>query len=371
MKTAEPIPGPGDLVRFGVREAWRDDIAADWNYDEDLPPELGEYLAKHGYNPEWAIRYWRAHWALPSVQQGFEMMHRGIIQPEMLQQLLRVLDIPRFWRESLTAMSYRTLTRVDIRRMHAMGVLGEEEVKTSYLDFGYSPENAQRMLDFTIRFNDNDPESPRARTLELSRSVIIQAYQRGLIDNAEAQTRLMNAGYGTEDLTLILSLADWQGEIDRTPNYYNEHHRDVKAIIERAYSRRLLGEPEARAGLVAIGYTTAEAQLLLLTIDLYYDFEVLETQQRIIGNAYVSRSITRVDAISQLGNQGIPGSMQEQLLAEWDLERTVRDRRLTEAQYRRAVTQSVISVDDYRENLRGLGYTEGDIEILVQTYFPA
>ncbi len=369
MKTAEPIPGPGDLVRFGVREAWRDDIAKDWNYDEDLPPELGEYLAKHGYNPEWAIRYWRAHWALPSVQQGFEMMHRGIIQPEMLQQLLRVLDIPRFWRESLTAMSYRTLTRVDIRRMHAMGVLNDEQVKRSYLDFGYSPENAQRMLDFTIRFNDNDPESPRARTLELSRSVIIQAYQRGLIDNAEAQTRLLNAGYGNEDTTLILSLADWQGEIDRTPNYYNEHHRDVKAIIERAYSRRLLGEPEARSGLVAIGYTSAEAQLLLLTIDLYYDFEVLETQQRIIGNAYVSRSITRVDAIGQLGNQGIPGAMQEQLLAEWDSERTVRDRRLTEAQYRRAVNQNVISVENYRENLRGLGYTEGDIEILVQTYF--
>ncbi len=369
MKTAEPIPGPGDLVRFAVREAWRDDVAAAWNYDEDAPPELAENLAKHGYDPEWAVRFWRAHWALPSIVQGFEMMHRGIILDETLQDLLKVSDIPEFWREALTAMSYRTLTRVDIRRMHAMGVLTDDEVKTSYLDFGYSPENAQRMLDFTIRFNDNDPESPRARTLELSRSVIIQAYQRGLVDNAEAQTRLLNAGYGNEDTTLILSLADWQGEIDRTPNYYNEHHRDVKAIIERAYSRRLLGEPEARAGLVAIGYTAAEAQLLLLTIDLYYDFEVLETQQRIIGNAYVSRSITRVDAISRLGKEGIPGAMQEQLLAEWDSERTVRDRRLTEAQYRRAVIQDVISVDAYRENLRGLGYTEGDIEILVKTYF--
>ena len=369
MKTAEPIPGPGDLVRFAVREAWRDDVAEAWNYDEDAPPQLGEYLAKHGYDPEWAVRFWRAHWALPSIQQGFEMMHRAIIKPDVLQDLLKVSDIPEFWRENLTKMSFRTLTRVDIRRMHAMGVLGEEEVLKSYLDFGYSPKNAKQMLDFTIKFNDNDPESPRARTLALSRSVIIQAYQRGLINNAEAQTRLMNAGYGTEDLTLILSLADWQGEIDRTPNYYNEHHRDVKSIIERAYSRRLLGEPEARAGLVSIGYTSAEAQLLLLTIDLYYDFEVLETQQRIIGNAYVSRSITRVDAISRLGNEGIPGAMQEQLLAEWDAERTVRDRRLTEAQYRRAVNQDVISVGDYRENLRGLGYTEGDIEILVKTYF--
>ena len=227
MKTAEPIPGPGDLVRFGVREAWRDDVAEAWDYDEDLPPELGEYLAKHGYDPEWAIRYWRAHWALPSISQGFEMSHRGVITPETLQDLLKVSDIPEFWREALTAIAYRTLTRVDIRRMHAMGVLTDDEVKTSYLDFGYSPENAQKMLDFTIRFNDNDPESPRARTLELSRSVIIQAYQRGLIDNAEAQTRLMNAGYGTEDLTLILSLADWQGEIDRTPNYYSEYHPDV------------------------------------------------------------------------------------------------------------------------------------------------
>lgn len=369
LRTANPIPGPGDLVRFGVREAWRDDVAEAWDYDEDLPPELGENLARHGYDPAWATRYWRAHWALPSIGQGFEMVHRAIISEDELQQLLRVSDIPKFWREALTSMAYRTLTRVDIRRMHAMGVLSDDEVRRSYLDFGYSDENAQRMLDFTIRYNDNDPDSPNARTRELSRTVIIQAYQRGLIDNAEAQTRLLNAGYGAEDMTLVLSLADWQGEIERTPNYYNEHHRDVKSIIERAYSRRLIAEPEARSGLVSIGYTTAEAQLLLLTIDLYYSFERLEQQQRIIGNAYVSRGITRVDAVSQLGNAGIPGAMQDQLLSEWDTERTVRDRRLTEAQYRRAVTGGVIDVDAYRESLRGLGYTDGDIEILVKTYF--
>lgn len=371
MKTAEPLPGPGELVRFGVREAWRDDVADAWNYDEDAPPQLAEYLAKHGYDPEWAIRYWRAHWALPSIGQGFEMMHREIIKDEELQDLLKISDIPRFWRESLTKMSYRTLTRVDIRRMHAMDVLTDDEVRDSYRDFGYSPENAQRMLDFTIRFNDNDPASPRSRTMNLSRGVIIQAYQRGLITNPEAQTRLINAGYGTEDMTLILSLADWQGEIDRTPNYYNEHHRDVKAILERAYSRRLIGEPEAQAGLVSIGYAPAEAQLLLLTIDLYYSFERLETQQRIIGDAYVSRGITRVDAIAKLGALDIPGAMQEQLLDEWDTERSTRDRRLTETQYRRAVSHDVISVEDYAENLRGIGYTEKDVGILVQTYFPA
>jgi len=61
----------------------------------------------------------------------------------------------------------------------------------------------------------------------------------------------------------------------------------------------------------------------------------------------------------------LPATQQSQVMAEWDVERNIRDRRLTEAQYRKAYNSKIIDLEEYAESLRGLGYTERDIEILV------
>jgi len=368
MQSSSPVPGPGDLIRFGLREAYDDDVAITWGYDEDYPEQLTADMALHGFDANWSKLFWRAHWQLPSITQGFEMMHRDIIKPDDLSELLRLQDIPPVWRQHLLDMSYRTLTRVDIRRMHDMGILNDAQVKKSYLDYGYSPDNAEYMLQFTKAYNGQDPTTTTGRTLELSRTIVISSYQKGIISRPEAETRLQAVGYDSDDITLLLALADWQGEIDRTPTYYNEHHRDVKAIVERAYSRRLIGTQEAHDALVQIGYSDSESELLLITVDWWYSFERMEAEQKRIGDAYSNRSIDRNEAISRLGQMNIPSEMQDQLLGEWESERNVRYRKLTEAQYRRAATSDIITQTQYMEELRGLGYTEGDINIAVALY---
>ncbi|GAH79863.1 unnamed protein product, partial [marine sediment metagenome] len=75
------------------------------------------WAGKKGLSKEWSERYWAAHWNLPSPQQGFEMLHRGVINVSELNMLLRALDVMPFWRDKLTAIAFRRLTRVDIRRM--------------------------------------------------------------------------------------------------------------------------------------------------------------------------------------------------------------------------------------------------------------
>ena len=82
---------------------------------------------------------------LPSIGQGFEMLHRRVIEDADLDLLLRALDVMPFWREKLKDISYNPLTRVDVRRMHRIGVLEEEGVFNAYLDVGYNEENAQLM----------------------------------------------------------------------------------------------------------------------------------------------------------------------------------------------------------------------------------
>ncbi|GAI75482.1 unnamed protein product, partial [marine sediment metagenome] len=76
---AYQIPPVADLITMAVREAFTPSIAAQFGQYADFPAEFEKFAKMKGLAPEWAKRYWAAHWSLPSPQQGFEMLHRGAI----------------------------------------------------------------------------------------------------------------------------------------------------------------------------------------------------------------------------------------------------------------------------------------------------
>jgi len=363
-KLKDLIPGPTDLVRMGVREAWRDDIAAKWGYDQDFPPEFATWMAKQGYGGDWAKRYWRAHWVLPGIVQGFEMRHRAVITDGELQELLRISDIPSEWRKRLTEVAYQPLTRVDVRRMHDMGVLTDADVKRSYLDLGYNDRDAERMTEFTIKYNDKTGSGDATHYKDLTRSVVIQAYRKGVLTRDQAETRLMGLDYGMEEISILLELADWTQEIEDAPDYAKEYSRDIKSIVEKAYGQRVISHADAMDMLVGVGLTGLDAEYTLLAVDFWWSMDQSAGMLKTIGDAYVSRGINRADALDALGQFGISSDMMQMKMAEWDVLRNIRSRRLTEAQYRRAMETEIISVAEYEENLRGLGYTDYDIWVL-------
>lgn len=151
---AYQIPPVADIITMAVREAFTPEIAARFGQYQDLPSEFVEAVGKKGLSKDWAERYWAAHWSLPSPQQGFEMLHRGIIGRDDLYMLMRALDIMPYWRDKLIEMAYRPLTRVDVRRMFALGVIDVSGVRKAYLDLGYNDYNANLMTNFTIKYTE-------------------------------------------------------------------------------------------------------------------------------------------------------------------------------------------------------------------------
>ena len=366
LELSKVIPGVSDLVTMAVRDAWRDDVAQRWGYDEDYPTEFGEWTAKQGLSDEWARRYWRAHWELPSVTLGYEMLHRGIINEGEMLDLLKVSDYPKTWRERMIRASYSPLTRVDVRRMYGMGVLTRDEVVRAYRDLGYDATNAERLAEFTVRYEDRDGESKPEKYRELSRSLVEKAYRKGYITRPEAQTRLLGLRYTPEDVDFLLGWIDAESQLERTPDYDAEYLRDMRSVIEHAYSRRVMSRSEALDALRRLGFAPNESELLLSVLDFNNAAADKDARLKVIESAYVSRAITYVDAVSELGQIGISGAEQEHIFDTWDVQRNLRDRRLTEAQYRMAMQRGIISLEEYQESLRGLGYTERDIDILVR-----
>ena len=200
---AQQIPPVADIITMAVREAFTPEIAERFGQYQDYPDDLTEWAGKKGLSEDWAKRYWAAHWSLPSPQQGFEMLHRGIIDRPELDMLLRALDVMPFWRDRLVAMAFRPLTRVDVRRMYREGVLDETEVYTAYQDIGYAPENAKRMTLFTIKY-------VLSQQSKFTTADVITAFTKRMISNSEAHSLLSMLGMKSEDAGYVMSTAEYK-----------------------------------------------------------------------------------------------------------------------------------------------------------------
>jgi len=117
--------------------------------------------------------------------------------------------------------------------------------------------------------------------------------------------------------------------------------------------------------LLDLGLDPTEIPLKLSVADYAYSEAMKDHAIDLVGESYIKRVITQNDAYAMLGSLDLTGAQQSQILGEWDVERQLRTRTLSEAQYRKAMQEGLMTVDDYTEAMRGLGYNERDVGVLV------
>jgi len=155
---------------------------------------------------------------LPGTRDGFEMYQRlrpgetdNPFTQEDLDALLQAQDIPARFRGWLTQIAYRTLSRVDVRRMYRLGVLDEEGVYQAYLDLGYNQDDAAKMTEFTVKFETSEER-------DITRSAVQTGYETGLLTRQEALNHLTGIGYNQNIAQFWLDLVDWELENDKRKN---------------------------------------------------------------------------------------------------------------------------------------------------------
>lgn len=360
------IPGPADLIRMAVREAFTPDVAQQFGQYEDFPAAFAEWAERQGLSREWAERYWAAHWDLPSPSMGFEMLHRGIITTDELKLLLKALDVMPFWRDKLIQLSFVPYTRVDLRRMYSMGILTEADVFRSYKDLGYDDEKARNLTEFTTRYYAPEEETTLDTYRELTRTVYITAYKKGVITRDEAQNYLLGIGYHQADADLLLDIADAELMLQYQKADTIPLRDQTRKMVLDVYQRGLLSEAEAREMLSDLGYSTDEIDWYVALTEYEYTVSLKMLVLESIHKRYIERTITKSQAAAELGQLFPQNREQETLFDAWDIERDARVRKPTEAQFRAALTRGIITIEDYAEELRGLGYAEKYVKMLVK-----
>jgi hypothetical protein len=249
QKGFEFYPTPQDFISFAVRETFREDIVLKYQYDADYPTAIDDYVLKAGLTPFWTKHYWRAHWQLPSINLGYEMLHRDIIGEADLITLLKIGDIAPWWIPKLVAASYSPYTRVDTRRLYTDGILTREQVKRNYKDIGYDEEHAENLTVWTCKAMTDEK---KAKTKDLTEAAIIRAYRFGQVDASATSESLTALGYDEDEAALILSLADYQTFEDELAGEY--------AVLKDEFSAELKTEAQVKDHLSKLKLSQREQE---------------------------------------------------------------------------------------------------------------
>ena len=325
ITSTQVIPGVQDIITFAVREVYTPEVAeafGQYQGYEAVAETAKDDLHAIGMLPEVFKKYWAAHWRLPGVEQGFEMLHRGIIpysatseQPLSLERLLVALDIMPAWREKLLAISYSPYTRVDVRRMHKLGILKDEDLVKAYKDLGYDDEKANNMAKFTIAYN---AEPIDAELTETDKNVIKE-----------------------RDLS--------------------------KTDVLNGYRDSLIGESDARKMLEGLGYSSDEIDYYITSVDFKREQSELESYLKFYHDAYVKGILTHNDIVDRLGELNLSGAQIDYLFSTWDLDKAAKVNKPTKAELLTFLRKKIIDLDTFKDEMMGLGYTSRYIDWYLQT----
>lgn len=249
LKIAFPfLPTIQDLTYFMAREAFEPDMIKRYGLDELYPGELSTWAKKQGMDEEWAKRYWFAHWDHPGLQTVLEMYHRDQLSEDEMWNYFGLVEIPPFWRQKIMNISYNVITRVDARRMYQLGVVDEDQLHTMYRHMGYSPENADLMVDWTKHY-------AASQDRDLTRSDITKAYIDRDLTGPEAVDLLRKTGYPEDYANFI---------IYRTEMEMQRSAREEKLnLVKDQFVSNLINDAEARNSIIGLGFKTERANELM------------------------------------------------------------------------------------------------------------
>ena len=433
------IPGPQDLIHMGIRNVFSPDIVKKFQLDADMPEAFVTAAHQQGISADWAAKFWQAHWVMPGREAFFEMYQRTVDRPldasaneielsdgtkvyniigrDTLNLALKDIDTPPFYRDKLTQVAYRPLTRIDIRRLNKIGLLSKAGVERAYLDLGYNLEHAKLLAEFTESLNATTTKT-QAQTLvtNLQRHVIqlfmqdklsqeevtstlhdlgfsaaetkiyleeaklVRAaeystaietgvgrlYTTGRITDKDAIQRLRDADVPDDAIATLMAKWDLAIEYRELPPHVHVH-RDLTAneILESLVDGTI-DESTAETMLEDVGYDKNGADTRI-GLALYRASKAAKRiQLDAIKASYINGVIEQSEASNRLDALYLPSDQRDGYLAEWSLARETRTERIPIATLRDMVKGNYLSEDDALIHLKRHRFTDDDARLLLR-----
>lgn len=396
FKITEQVPTLSDIIRLMVRDADDEQLVAQLQMDTQFDRKYGKQLRKWSEDqgvPELFAKYaWRAHWQIPSPGQLFEFWHRLRYDPKFggkdkmradITSALIQQDILPYWHEHYLAVSFRPIGRIDIRRAYNIGALTDDDLLPSFLQLGYSDENAAKMVEFTKKL----------RVIAAGLHRAIKLWVKFIINGDECKQRMLADGLPDEVVTRAMS--DAEGSFESSP--YSTAY--VRGDITRSdFSDRLTGWGVSRAAtkriadilalritnhpsikrfvVGVIDRTTAESDLKDAGLDTGVSAHLLDLAetavndslvvncQRGVHRRYLMGELDKEMAVDILTRHNTTADRAAQLVQWWDCERVATGKAIPAAKLCSWLARGAITIPDFTSRLVRLGYSKESAAIM-------
>lgn len=431
-------PPSSDVARFIIKDAYNDALSRDVGHDDewDETKNLDAFQAA-GVRERDALLLYRSAWQDPSRTEILQMFHRTtdastdpsaerftddgeswtqVVGLESVRQGLRINDVPKLWRDRFAETSYLPLTRVDVRRMHKLGILTGPQVTRAYMDLGYSFANAKRLRAFTESLNNVEAKNESETFRSPVRTRVITDFLAGTISQETAERVLAGVGYdatdtaqwwpaalelreanqraairddvgrlfvdgfwtaeqalarlsdaGFDDDTRSHLIEDWEldRELKMSRDLLKEQRDLSKAEILEAYRDGISDRSSTVAFLVSAGYDDREAGTLVALQDARTERELRRLDVDAIHTQYTRGLVDRATASGQLDALGLPVRSRQAYLSRWDAEMRKAPPTLSDSEIRAQFLRGIIGTDGARKGLLGRGLRPDAVDQLL------
>ena len=332
LQATEVLPTPQQLVVFLVREVLNKDLRKKLELDAEYPEEADDEFRRVGIQPRLARQIWAAHWQLPSITQLALAYHRyrperrdlwqrevtdmGLdpdrvaTSTEDIMQLLKYMDVGTAYRQQVMSTLYAEPGRIELRWLIRFRFLTYQEAVYRYERKGLprtlasqlvgvvfcvqsTPDWARAISKGAMTWQEVESQmdewhvtQPQVRrvvrlkvapdTLEtlkperdLTRSLILDGYETGVIDRQEAKNRLQELGYDDESSSFIVEVHDADNQRKRAKAATGRGL--TKAETKKAYREGVIPYSQAQAQLQELGMTPEATTIILDSIRVKTD----------------------------------------------------------------------------------------------------
>jgi hypothetical protein len=375
LSLRETFPSPSDQILFSVREAYDEAVVKRFGYDDEFPPLFEYYMQKLGFigkagdeheirnalinmgysvdqmapilqsalksqDVSWARMYWRSHWQPISPTQAYEAFHRlrkdvngnavdpsGVIfDASDLDSVLKIADYPKAFRDVLRAISYRPITRVDIRRLYRSGVLKTiSDIAGKYQDIGYNSKDAELLAKMTI--DEYTPKRLNANRIA-TRAQLCSLYSDGVLPQEEFSRFL-----------------------------YRSHIREFDEL--KKFDALTVNQQQFEAGNDSL------TQNQIHVCQLKSEASKVRKQVAAIRKRYLLGDLTESEGLSELVKLGIQDWKRKNYIEEWTTELRIGNKYTATITAKRHCKEGLIDQGDLLRRLINIGWQSHEITRII------
>jgi len=363
LKLKDRIPPSSDLITMCVREAFTPEVYE--RVAPETPAEFKKWMAKQGFSEEWSSRYWVAHYRRMGVEQAWRAFYREQFDIDKLREFLKYADIHPDDRAVLTHedVMYDLPTIRELGYGYDVGVYSKDDIKKYRLWSGLSPEDAEKAAEAMVAYRS---EAER----EAVRREWMYAYANGAIDLDTFEAKLKELQTSVDKIPLWKQRAELYKERLRKYGAQPQPRVITASEAEWAVLHGLRDIDWLRERLKALNWSEERIQLMVEKVQSELEPKAGAKKLTLsqLENAFKFGVLTEDEFIKRVKALGYTDDDVEVILKIVTYEKPAVARQLTLSHLRQLFNIGVINEDTLKARLETLGYTDEDVSMLVQLF---